>query len=82
MQRDDDRSTALTEVEVARRLGVSAAVIRAWRGRGVGPRFCRFGRSVRYLVRDVEDFVDQSAVAPAGSVARAVSAAGASIAGK
>jgi hypothetical protein len=64
MKAHDDPSNALTEVEVARRLGVSAAVVRAWRGRGLGPRFCRFGRSVRYLVRDVEEFVRRSAVEP------------------
>jgi Helix-turn-helix domain len=53
---------ALTEAEVARRLGLSAAVLRAWRSRGVGPRFCRFGRSVRYLRDDVERFVRGSGV--------------------
>ena len=57
-------STALNEVEVARRLGVSTAVLRLWRFRGTGPRFCRFGRSVRYLADDVERFIEASAVAP------------------
>ena len=62
---EHDSQPALTEVEVALRLGVSSAVLRAWRLKGVGPRFCRFGRSVRYLEEDVEQFVKASAVAPA-----------------
>ncbi len=58
---------ALTEAEVALRLGVSSAVLRAWRLKGVGPRFCRFGRSVRYLEADVERFIAASAVTPLDS---------------
>lgn len=59
---DEDRAAALTEAQVARRLGISGAVLRAWRSRGSGPRFCRFGRSVRYLREDVERFVEGSAI--------------------
>jgi len=64
----DDHSTALNEVEVARRLGVSTAVLRSWRSQQIGPRFCRFGRSVRYLEEDVEQFVKASAVAPTHAI--------------
>jgi predicted DNA-binding transcriptional regulator AlpA len=60
------KPVALREEEVAERLSVSAAVLRTWRSRHVGPRFCRFGRSVRYLEEDVEQFVKASAVAPIG----------------
>jgi predicted DNA-binding transcriptional regulator AlpA len=54
---DEDPTTALTEAQVARRLGISSAVLRAWRSRGAGPRFCRFGRSVRYLQADIDHFI-------------------------
>jgi len=67
MQSHNDQTDALTEAEAARRLGVSAAVLRVWRGRGTGPRFCRFGRSVRYLARDIEEFIRLSAVNPTTS---------------
>ena len=62
--RDQVRGTAraLTEREVAERLGLSVATLRAWRHRGKGPRFLRLGRSVRYLPSDVDDFVRASAV--------------------
>jgi predicted DNA-binding transcriptional regulator AlpA len=59
----DAREQVLTEADVARMLGVSAAALRSWRHRRIGPRFCRFGRSVRYLRRDVDEFVARSAVA-------------------
>ena len=53
---------ALTESEVADQLGLSVATLRAWRHRGKGPRFLRFGRAVRYLPADLEDFIRASAV--------------------
>ncbi len=53
---------ALTERQVAHQLGLSVATLRAWRLRGRGPRFVRFGRAVRYLADDVEQFVRVSRV--------------------
>jgi excisionase family DNA binding protein len=58
----DHHSQALTEHEVARQLGLSVATLRAWRLKGKGPRFVRFGRAVRYLAADVEHFVEASVV--------------------
>jgi hypothetical protein len=65
--RDDDgieksRVVApLTESQVAERLRLSIATLRAWRHRGTGPRFLRFGRAVRYLPADL-DFIRASVV--------------------
>ena len=53
---------ALTECEVAKQLGLSVATLRAWRHRGRGPRFVRFGRAVRYLPADLDAFIRASAV--------------------
>jgi excisionase family DNA binding protein len=64
----DDRAgnsrtaTALTETQVAEQLGLSVATLRAWRHRGRGPRFLRFGRAVRYLSVDLDEFIRASAV--------------------
>ena len=55
---------ALTEKQVAHNLGLSVATLRAWRLRGGGPRFVRFGRAVRYLVTDVERYIRASFVEP------------------
>lgn len=55
-------ATALTETQVAEQLGLSVATLRAWRHRGRGPRFLRFGRAVRYLPADLDEFIRASAV--------------------
>jgi predicted DNA-binding transcriptional regulator AlpA len=60
-----DKSRAVappTESQVAERLGLSVATLRAWRHRGTGPRFLRFGRAVRYLSPDLDEFIRASAV--------------------
>ncbi len=56
------RGTALTECQVAEQLGLSVATLRAWRHRGRGPRFVRFGRAIRYLSGDIEQFIRDSAI--------------------
>lgn len=55
-------TTALTEGQVAEQLGLSVATLRAWRHRTKGPRFLRFGRAVRYLPADLDEFIRASAV--------------------
>ena len=56
------QSQALTEQEVTKQLGLSVASFRAWRLKGKGPRFVRFGRAVRYLAADIERFIEASVV--------------------
>ena len=56
-----DRGT-LTDVEVAARLGVSRFTVRSWRLKGVGPRFMKMGRAVRYRPQDVDDYERQALV--------------------
>jgi len=48
----------LTEHEVAARLRLSVATLRAWRIKNKGPRFVRLGRAVRYPEEDVARFVE------------------------
>ena len=52
----------LTDVEVAARLGVSRFTVRSWRLKGVGPRFMKMGRAVRYRPQDVDDYERQALV--------------------
>ncbi len=52
----------LTDVEVARRLGVSRFTVRSWRLKGVGPRFLKLGRAVRYRPQDVDEYERQALV--------------------
>lgn len=58
----DALSMTVTESQVAERLGLAVATLRAWRHRGTGPRFLRFGRAVRYLSADLDEFIRASAV--------------------
>jgi len=52
----------LTDVEVARRLGVSRFTVRSWRLKGFGPRFLKLGRAVRYRSSDVDEYERQALV--------------------
>ena len=59
---NEHQTRALTEHEVAVRLGLSVAPLRAWRLKRKGPRFVRFGRALRYLPDDLDRFVEASSV--------------------
>lgn len=52
-----ESSRPLTDAEVAARLGLKVATLRAWRHHGKGPAFVRLGRAVRYLDADVNAFL-------------------------
>jgi excisionase family DNA binding protein len=52
----------LTDVEVAARLGVSRFTVRSWRLKGIGPRFLKMGRAVRYRPQDVDEYERQALV--------------------
>ena len=54
--------TTLTDIEVAERLGVSRFTVRSWRLKGVGPRFLKMGRAVRYRPQDVDEYERQALV--------------------
>ena len=57
----------LTDIEVARRLGVSRFTVRSWRLKGIGPRFLKMGRAVRYRAQDVEEYERQALVDTRGT---------------
>jgi excisionase family DNA binding protein len=54
----------LTDIEVAARLGVSRFTVRSWRLKGVGPRFLKMGRAVRYRPEDVQEYEQRVLVNP------------------
>ena len=55
----------LTDIEVAARLGVSRFTVRSWRLKGLGPRFMKMGRAVRYRPEDVQEYEQRVLVNPA-----------------
>ena len=48
----------MNERDAANFIGLSVATLRAWRYRGKGPRYVKFGRAVRYLEEDLLDFIN------------------------
>ena len=56
----------LTDVQVAERLGVSRFTVRSWRLKGVGPRFLKMGRAVRYRSHDLDEYERQALVETQG----------------
>ncbi|BDC48739.1 hypothetical protein F183_A10550 [Bryobacterales bacterium F-183] len=51
-----DTSLYITDIAVARRLGLSIATIRRWRLTNDGPPFVKFGSCVRYRLPDVDSW--------------------------
>ena len=60
-----ERRRTLTDIEDAARLGVSRFTVRSWRLKGVGPRFLKMGRAVRYRPEDVREYEQRVLVNPA-----------------
>lgn len=50
----------LTVREVAARLAVRPGTLHVWNWRGIGPKFIKIGRTVRYDPDVVEDFIKTS----------------------
>ncbi|WLP90516.1 helix-turn-helix domain-containing protein [Gordonia sp. NB41Y] len=54
----------LTPREVAEYRGTTEAVLAQERYRGVGPRFIRDGRRIRYRASDIADYLDARVETP------------------
>jgi excisionase family DNA binding protein len=57
-EKHDTSSGWMTDKEVASYLGVSAAYLKKLRLAAEGPRFARFGRSIRYNMKDVDSWAE------------------------
>ena len=51
-----------TDKQAAEILGMSVQTLRNWRCERRGPKFCKFGRSVRYSAEALHEFIDQTEV--------------------
>ena len=50
------RTQALTDLEAAEKCGLRPATLRKWRRQGRGPKWYRYGRAIRYLLSDLEEW--------------------------
>ncbi len=48
----------LNTSQMAKLFGIKPNTAEIWRVRGIGPRFCKFGRAVRYRFSDLEAYID------------------------
>ena len=55
-----DGGFLLNTKQAARRLGMTHHTLQAWRKRGGGPRFVKFGNAVRYRPEDLDRFITDS----------------------
>jgi predicted site-specific integrase-resolvase len=55
----DARTRTTDTVGAAERLGVEPETLRNWRWQGSGPPFVKMGRSVRYRLTDLADWLDE-----------------------
>lgn len=53
----------LTDKQVSQRIGIPVATLRRWRLNGTGPRYNKFGRSVRYNASEVVDYIERTVAA-------------------
>jgi hypothetical protein len=56
----------LSDVEIESRYGISRKTLRNWRLLGKGPTWRKFGRGVKYNVRDFEDWIESLPTGGAG----------------
>lgn len=56
----------MDEYEVATLIGFAVASLRNWRSMARGPNYVKMGRSVRYRLKDVLDWMDSHRVEPRG----------------
>ena len=56
----------LTAKQAARYLSISTKWLANQRWQGTGPKFVRVGGAVRYRVTDLEQFLEEAVVQPAG----------------
>jgi excisionase family DNA binding protein len=60
--------TLLTQREAAELLKLSQRTIERLRVSGLGPRFVRVGRSIRYRLTDIESYISSRVVASTSEV--------------
>jgi len=60
---EQPKALVMTDVEAARFLSQSVHTLRKHRTLGIGAAYCKMGRSVRYRLADLQDYVEKSAVA-------------------
>ncbi|KRB08058.1 helix-turn-helix domain-containing protein [Lysobacter sp. Root690] len=64
-------TTHLSTEQLAARWGVTVDTIERWRSEGIGPRYIKVTRAIRYRLSDVEAFEEVSVRSPEDTAASA-----------
>jgi len=56
----------MSETEAARILGTTKKTLQCWRFERRGPKYLKIGRSVRYRLEDLEEFLHERLIEPVG----------------
>jgi hypothetical protein len=59
---EESTERLLDERGAANKLACSIAMMRKWRLKRIGPRYCRLGRLVRYSEADLVAYIEQNRV--------------------
>jgi predicted DNA-binding transcriptional regulator AlpA len=62
-------SELMTPAALANKVGKSPAALAQWRYLGIGPKFIKLGRNVRYRTSDVEAWLDHQTMQRTGGPA-------------
>jgi hypothetical protein len=55
---------AVNEIRASEYLGTAVQTLRNWRNQRRGPAYVKLGRSVRYLVKDLESYLMKNRIDP------------------
>lgn len=56
----EQRGRLMSPEQVADALNMPVESLRSWRRRGLGPRWARIGKHIRYRAGDVEDWINET----------------------
>jgi predicted DNA-binding transcriptional regulator AlpA len=56
--KNDDSQRYVKECEVSRITGLALQTLRNYRAKGIGPVYCKIGRSVRYPLTDLLSWIE------------------------
>lgn len=63
-EREVNMHQAINEIEVAQTLNLSVQTLRNWRNQRKGPPYLKIGRSVRYSVEDLVNYLNSKKIVP------------------
>ncbi len=66
---DEDEQLWFTRDELAQRWRMPAKTLAEWASKGIGPRYAKFGRHVRYPLDEVLKWEAEQMIGPTGNVA-------------